>query len=59
MLFRYPCATFALPLRYLRGIFRVSLEYLQDKCRYSLLQTKTAIPSISGITVLDRDICQM
>lgn len=34
----------------------LSSGYLQDKCRYSLLQTKTAIPSISGITVLDRSI---
>ena len=37
-------------------IFGVSSGYLRDKCRYSLLQTKTAIPSISGITVSDRSI---
>ena len=37
-----------------------SSGYLQeDKCRYSLLQTKTATPSISGITVLDRNICKI
>jgi hypothetical protein len=40
-------------------IFGVSSGYLRDKCRYSLLQTKTAIPSISGITVLDRNKCKI
>ena len=40
-------------------IFGVSSGYLRDKCRYSLLQTKTAIPSISGITVLDRNMCKI
>ena len=40
-------------------IFGVSSGYLRDKCRYSLLQTKTAIPSINGITVLDRNMCKI
>ena len=40
-------------------IFGVSSGYLRDKCRSGNYKQKTATPSFSGITVLDRNICKI